>query len=93
VTEEIVPSATVAVIGLPGATSLAPAAGEVVTAAGFAAGGGAWVGPPPDVPLALTVGSLLHAPSVSAATSPSTATPARRRVKFPKVTLVPIRPL
>ena len=86
------PSATVIPTGSPGGTSCAPAAGVTVSLAGCAVGGGGAVGPPPDVPLADTVGSLLHAPSVITAASPSATAAAARRVEFFTVTLIPLSP-
>lgn len=76
VTAPMVPFATVTFAGSPGATSPAPEAGVSATAAGFTGVAGASVGPPPAVPPAFTLEPpLLHAPSVSAAIKPSTATP------------------
>ncbi|GHG18573.1 hypothetical protein GCM10017567_41180 [Amycolatopsis bullii] len=88
----IVPSVTCTPTGSPGATSCAPPAGVTVSFAGCALGAGELVGPPPDEPLAETVGSLLHAPSASAATSPSATAAPRRRVEILTVTPNPLCP-
>ncbi|GLY40959.1 hypothetical protein Amsp01_069820 [Amycolatopsis sp. NBRC 101858] len=92
-TETIVPLSTLTSTGSPGGTSCAPPAGVTVSFAGCAVGAGAEVGPPPDVPLADTVGSLLHAPSVSTATKPSATAAPRRRVEVLTVNPFPFAPL
>ena len=93
VTETIVPLSTLTTTGSPGGTSCAPPAGVTVSFAGCAVGAGACVGPPPEDPLADTVGSLLlHAPSASTATKPNATAAPRRRVEVLTVTPIPLCP-
>jgi hypothetical protein len=88
----IVPSVIWTPTGSPGATSWAPPAGVTVSFAGCALGAGELVGPPPEAPLAETVGSLLHAPNVSTATKPNATAAPRRRVEILNVTPIPLCP-